>query len=59
MDITPDFLRNEVAAMEAKKDQLVADLNLTVGALQVLTQLLTLAESPGEPEAKSPEILED
>jgi len=44
MEITADFLRQEIAAMEQRRAQQVADLNVTDGALQVLRQLLVKAE---------------
>lgn len=48
MEITAEFLRAEIAAMEQRRDQQVADLNVTVGALQVLSQLLARVEAPAE-----------
>lgn len=44
MDITADFLRHELEAMEQRRAQQVADLNVTDGALQVLRQLVAKAE---------------
>ena len=46
MDITPDLLRNEIVALEAKQTQQIAELNTTGGALQVLHGLLQLATKP-------------
>jgi hypothetical protein len=48
MDITPDFLRTEIAAAEQRRDQKLAELNLTLGQLDVLKALLVKAEEPSE-----------
>jgi hypothetical protein len=49
MEITADLLRTELAAMEQRRAQQVADLNVTEGALQVLRQLIERLEaSPRE-----------
>lgn len=48
MHITLEFLRNELAGMEQRRAQQVADLNVTDGAVQVLRQLVARAEREDE-----------
>ena len=48
MEITADWLSEQLVAMEVRHAHQVADLNVTEGALQVLRQIL--ARAMGEPE---------
>ena len=44
MDITPEFLQEQIEAWKVKKHQLVAELNMLAGAIQSYERLLQEAD---------------
>lgn len=48
MEITAEFLRQEIAASEARRDQKLAELNVEIGCLDTLRALLVRLESVPE-----------
>lgn len=50
MDLTPDYLREQIEALEARKRQLELDWNKHEGAIEALRSLLARVEaSDSEP----------
>ncbi len=52
MTLTPDYLREQIAALEAQQRQHELDWNKVEGALEALRQLLARVEA-SEPEVPS------
>lgn len=56
MDLTPDYLREQIAALTAERDRRLAALNAAIGGLEVLEHLLAQVEAPDVPQpAPEPE----
>lgn len=53
MTLTPEYLREQIDALEARKRQLELDWNKVEGAIEALTQLLAQAQAP-EPAQETP-----
>ncbi len=49
MILTPDYLRERIAALTAERDQRLAALNAAIGGLEVLEALLARVEASDHP----------